>query len=251
MSNIIPTPTGQPKATRKLESSQQVTLSRSNDSPHSTVVSSTANPMPPKNGSSIMITSIVAIVLVLVIIISTLTFVVMVCYTIRRRHTNKSTINNPTYEEKRKSTLKQYAFPVTRNPSYSGRNSLSLDYCKMKRANVISEHVYESCYDPYEYLEPVSLADKTVNSLPVKTSRLTKQSAIYEIPFAFTLNEIKKSPSLGVNNLYLTASALMQPPPVSPGYEVPVCPNVPSNAKDSLEESARYKEPGWVCNSLN
>ncbi len=174
------------------------------------------------------------------IILSTLTFVIITCYTIRRRHINKSAVDNPTYDDKKKSTLKQYAFPVNRNPSYSGRNSLSL---KVKRVNVISEHVYEICYDPYEYIEPVSMANKTANSFPVKTDRLTKISAIYEVPFAFTLNEVNNSkssnkPSSGVNNLYLTTSSLIQPPPVSPGYDVPVCPNVLFD-KASLEENEK------------
>ncbi len=201
--------------------------------------------------SDIFIGPVVAITfLTIVIIIGTLIFAIMMYYTVKRRQKSKIAVENPTYDaDKRRSLSNQYNFQFNRNPSYS---PATLDYHKLRK-KVISEHVYESCYDPYEYLEPVKLTINDipiVNSLPVKSSN--KVSAIYEIPFVLSLDQTADTSKrrCSVNNLYLTTSSLVQPVPVSPGYDVPVCPDVPEEkGKESLEESARYKEPGWICNS--
>ena len=199
--------------------------------------------------SDIFIGPVVAIALLtVIIIIGTLIFAILMCHTIKRRQKNKIAVENPTYDTDKKRSLSNQ-FQFNRNPSYS---TATLDYHKLRK-KVISEHFYESCYDPYEYLEPAKLTINDipiVNSLPVKSSN--KISAIYEIPFALSLDQttdtIKRPCS--INNLYLTTSNLVQPVPVSPGYDVPVCPDVPKEkGKESLEESTKYKEPGWIYNS--
>ena len=217
----------------------------------------TDNPLDEQSdGSELLLIGIpiIAIVVTLIIIIGTVIFVALMCSTIRRRERSEDTVENPNYDAKRKSTSNDYAFPLNRNPSYSAD---SIDYRRM-RQKVISEHIYESCCDPYEYMEPVSLASKTASSMPISASnRLTAVSDIYEIPFAFTMNvcpqekntKKKVTTSTRGSHQYLTPLPLThQPAPVSPGYDVPVCPDAPEE-RDTFEESARYKEPGWIYRS--
>lgn len=216
-----------------------------------THIATSASATPTTLTDSVLIGPIVAIViLVIIIIIGILVFVLLMCYTVHRRsiiRNKNSNRNNNKTDDKRKSIMSQLGFPVSRNPSYSSTTLSTRS--KAARSRAVSEHVYESCYDPYEYMGPACLEENLPEIVCKPATRLSS-SDIYEVPFGNTLpsRSTCAPPPYGINNLYV-ATATVHQPPVSPGYEVPVCPPDAIQKHLSFEESVKYKEPGWVYHS--
>lgn len=227
-------------------------------------VSSTPSPTTDDMGTLIMGPVIAIAILVTVIIIGTVIFMILMCYTVQRRLSLKSSAAEAK-DKCRMSTMSQIGFPVCRNPSYSSATLNTYRGVSGRSTNrAVSEHLYESCYDPYEYMNPAIELEPAVKcSSGPRKSRLSS-SDIYEIPFGTLPACYRPPPTLNhtshtlpsrpvyndgngaVNNLYVATVNGWQPSatPLSPGYEAPMC-HV-EGRQQGLEESAIYKEPGWV-----
>ena len=228
-------------------SSDAVIMSYSSTTTISTTVSPTSSD-PDERGTDTVITiviPVIAVVIAFVIAFVTLSFVISMCIKTRMKYKQKG-VDNPIYNVYSKYGTKGNAYcppsiVLSNNPAYNMELSSTVSFPHLN-GRIVSEHMYETCYDPYDYLEPISTVAKSKIISNFDTRE--RVSAIYEVP-SHVINS--GSPDhLSQEQEYLTPCNISQSIPISPGYEVPNM-NLPFNALG--DEESRYHQPGWIYRS--
>ena len=188
---------------------------------------------------------IIVVVIAFVIAFVTLSFVISMCIKTRKKYKQKG-VDNPIYNAHSKYGTKGNAYcppsiVLSNNPAYNMELSSTISFPHLN-GRIVSEHMYETCYDPYDYLEPISTVAKS-NIISNFDTR-ERVSAIYEVP-SHVINS-GSTDHLSQEQEYLTPCNISQSIPISPGYEVPIM-NLPFNALG--DEESRYHQPGWIYRS--
>ena len=188
---------------------------------------------------------VIAVVIAFVIAFVTLSFVISVCIKTRKKYKQKG-VDNPIYNVYSKYGTKGNAYcppsiVLSNNPAYNMELSSTISFPHLN-GRIVSEHMYETCYDPYDYLEPISTVAKSKIISNFDTRE--RVSAIYEVPSHVTNSG--STDNLSQEQEYLAPCNISQSIPISPGYEVP---NINLSFSALGDEESRYHQPGWIYRS--